>query len=100
MESVRVILIAILMIIVCLYNNADAKPTPMPQFPFTVTTKRNPVPWRDRNDAFFDSLDAIIWLKKKLISSLVPKRACCSESVVVYDPPFYPVEPYYESFKK
>ncbi|KAL7031851.1 hypothetical protein ACKWTF_007150 [Chironomus riparius] len=56
MESVRVILIAILMIIVCLYNNADAKPTPMPQFPFTVTTKRNPVPWRDRNDGEFCAL--------------------------------------------
>lgn len=29
---------------------SDAKPTPMPQFPFTVTTKRNPIPWRQRDD--------------------------------------------------
>ena len=50
MVAVRVLLITILTVFVSLYNNTDAKPTPMPQFPFTVTTKRNPVPWRQRND--------------------------------------------------
>ncbi|KAG5682995.1 hypothetical protein PVAND_012307 [Polypedilum vanderplanki] len=75
-------------------NFIDAKPTPQPQFPFTVTTTKRPLGDRPRPppNIFYDFIGTVVILIKRLWLSFKQKSIYAGN--VVYDQPYYPFSTY------